>query len=92
MKYVIFGTKKRVWGHFRAKLCECHGPLCQALTNSGLPCNFMVFNLRDGSRYCENVGTEIRVGIHEPSCYRYRREFFSGHKLGSRCIIIITSS
>lgn len=54
----------------KSEYCEWHGPLCQALTNSGSPCNSMVFNFRDGSRYCENhanVGTERHIGVHEPS-------------------------
>ena len=56
--------------------CICNLKL-KLKTNSGSSCNSMVFNFRDGSRYCKNhanVGTERHFGKqHEPS-YSYCRE------------------
>ena len=32
--------------------CIWHGPLCQALTNSNIPCKSMVREFREGNIYC----------------------------------------
>ena len=77
-KAIIIAKKRRCLKYeiCGSEYCEWHGPLCQAVTNSGLPCNSMVFNFRDGSIYCENhahVGIERHIGIHEPR-YSYGHE------------------
>lgn len=54
-----------------SEYCEFHGPLCQALTNVGMPCNSMVLNFRKGYIYCENhanINIERHIGMHEACC------------------------
>jgi hypothetical protein len=63
--------------------CEFHGPLCQALTNVGMPCNSMVLNFRKGYIYCENhtnVGIERHLGILEEPSYSYNRSEYNNNK------------
>mmetsp|Transcript_29259 Transcript_29259/g.40200 ORF Transcript_29259/g.40200 Transcript_29259/m.40200 type:complete len:154 (-) Transcript_29259:122-583(-) len=52
--------------------CRFHGPLCEARTLLGKPCNAMVLKFRQGFIYCdhhEHISLERFVGPHEATIH-----------------------